>query len=246
MQQTGDTLHIHSMESFGTVDGPGLRFVVFMQGCPLRCLYCHNPDTWDIHNERPSYSPEDLLAEVEKYKSFIQKGGVTVTGGEPLLQAKLLARFFRLCHSKGIHTALDTSGCVWNEDVEELLSHTDLVLLDIKAFQSDLYRTVTTTATLQKTLAFLDKLRLQNINVWIRHVLVPTYTDNESDWKALASYLQPFENVKKIELLPYHLMGVNKYKELGKDYPLQGLPACSAEVLKQAKAIFSQYSGKDC
>lgn len=246
MQAERDILRIHSMESFGTVDGPGLRFVVFMQGCPLRCLYCHNPDTWETGHSSLRYTPQELVVEVERYKGFIRKGGVTVTGGEPLLQAGGLSSFFHLCHSQGIHTALDTSGCVWNADVETLLKHTDLVLLDIKAFQKELYRSLTTTATLQHTMSFLDKLRERGVAVWIRHVVVPGHTDNAADWQAMATYLHDYENVQRIELLPYHLMGANKYDALGKEYPLKGVPPCSPEVVQHARAIFRQYSGKDC
>ncbi|MCD8032195.1 MAG: pyruvate formate lyase-activating protein [Bacteroides sp.] len=232
---------IHSLESFGTVDGPGIRFVVFMQGCPLRCLYCHNSDTWDSRST-PAYemTPEALLQEVLKYKNFIARGGVTVTGGEPLLQAGFLSRFFQLCRQEKIHTALDTSGCLLNEKVKELLGYTDLVLLDIKASSPKLHQTLTGIEP-DVPLLFLEYLSEQHIPVWIRHVVVPGLTADPSQLEQLAEKLTRFPHISKVELLPYHTLGENKYKQSGMDYPLKGVKALSGEALEQARDIFRKY-----
>ncbi|MDH8701360.1 pyruvate formate lyase activating enzyme [Dysgonomonadaceae bacterium PH5-43] len=231
---------IHSLESFGTVDGPGLRFVVFMQGCPLRCLYCHNPDTWDTTNTaKIELTPQELLEEILKYKSFIAKGGVTLTGGEPLLQAEFVTEFFKLCKQKGIHTALDTSGAVFNDKAKEALKYTDLVLLDIKAISPELHKTITG-VKIDNTLRFLDYLEEQDKDTWIRHVIVPGYTDNDKQLETLAEYISNYKIVKKVELLPYHTMGVNKYEQLGLKYKLEGVEPLSAERLNEIKKIFAK------
>ena len=168
---------IHSLESFGTVDGPGIRFVVFMQGCPLRCLYCHNPDTWNPKGKvKYQMTPGELLTEVLRYKSFIARGGVTVTGGEPLLQPEFLKEFFRLCQEQGLHTALDTSGFVCTSKAWEVLDYVDLVLLDIKTLNPDLHPLLAGVKQ-DNTLLFLDELERRGIDTWIRHVIVPGYTD---------------------------------------------------------------------
>lgn len=233
---------IHSLESFGTVDGPGIRFVVFLQGCPLRCLYCHNPDTWDVHT--PSHyemTPQELLHEVLKYKQYIRKGGVTVTGGEPLLQAPFLKEFFRLCREKDIHTALDTSGYIYSPKALEVLQYTDLVLLDIKSIDADRYKTLTG-VKLNNTLRFLDYLEEHRIDTWIRHVIVPGITDNNEELEKLARYLTNYSVVKKVELIPYHTMGVHKYEQLNMKYKLEGVNPLSAERLENAKEIFARYN----
>ncbi|MDL2241768.1 radical SAM protein [Bacteroidales bacterium OttesenSCG-928-L03] len=258
---------IHSLESFGTVDGPGLRFVVFLQGCPLRCLYCHNPDTWDsrfqISDSRfqipdfrfqiPDSSPrancqlstvncqlstvEDLLIEVLRYKNFIKRGGVTATGGEPLLQAKELREFFRLCQGEGIHTALDTSGFIYTPDALAVLDYTDLVLLDIKAIDPVMHKELTGVKQ-DNILRFLDYLEEKGIDTWVRHVIVPGYTDRDEDLRKLAEYLKPYRVVKKVELLPYHTMGKEKYTQLGLTYKLEGVEPLSGERLENARQIF--------
>ncbi|HLW08772.1 MAG TPA: pyruvate formate-lyase-activating protein [Fermentimonas sp.] len=230
---------IHSFESFGTVDGPGIRFVIFMQGCPLRCLYCHNPDSWDVRVE-PSYSmtAQELLEEVLKYKRFISNGGVTVTGGEPLLQSVFLKEFFKLCQSEGIHTALDTSGSITSSAAFELLEYTDLVLLDIKAIDAQLHKHLTG-ARIDKPLAFLNHLQDIGKDTWVRHVVVPDLTYDVAQLEKLANYLTQFSVIKKVELLGYHLMGVSKYEELGMEYALKDTDALSAEQLSVAEKIFS-------
>lgn len=232
---------IHSLESFGTVDGPGIRFVVFMQGCPLRCLYCHNPDTWDCKGKVPyRLTPEELLAEVLRYKNFIAKGGVTVTGGEPLLQAEFLKEFFRLCKEEGIHMALDTSGYVCTPKALEVLEYVDLVLLDIKTIDPELHPRLTA-VKLDNTLRFLDELEKRGIPVWIRHVVVPGLTDDDDSLHKLAEYISHYKVVQKAELLPYHTMGTYKYEAQGIEYKLKGVEPLSAERLANAKAIFKEY-----
>lgn len=239
---------IHSIESFGTVDGPGIRFVVFMQGCPLRCLYCHNPDTWEKKRDGSEKNrdtshfrePGDLLAEVLRYKNFIAKGGVTVTGGEPLLQPAFLKEFFRLCRENGIHTALDTSGYICSAKALEVLEYVDLVLLDIKTIDAELHPRLTGVGG-ENTLHFLDELEHRQIPVWIRHVVVPGLTDDDASLEALARYISRYKMVQKAELLPYHTMGAYKYEAQGMEYPLKGVEPLSAERLANAKAIFKKY-----
>ncbi|MDL2299786.1 pyruvate formate lyase-activating protein [Bacteroides sp. OttesenSCG-928-E20] len=232
---------IHSLESFGTVDGPGIRFVVFMQGCPLRCLYCHNPDTWDVKNpSKYSMTADELLAEVLKYKNFIVRGGVTVTGGEPLLQAGFLKEFYKLCREEGIHTALDTSGYILNDTVKEMLQYVDLVLLDIKTLDAGLHKTLTGVKR-DNTLKFLDYLEEKHIDTWIRHVIVPGLTDNDKYLEELAQYLTAYTVVKNVELLPYHIMGTTKYEQMGMEYRLKGVEPLSAERLANAQKIFDTY-----
>ena len=235
------TARLHSIESFGTVDGPGIRFVAFFQGCPMRCAFCHNPDTWSP-NAPVQYemTPEELLAEVKRYKSFIKKGGVTCSGGEPLMQADFLIDFFRLCQEAGFHTALDTSGVIFSEKARQVLEHTDLVLLDIKTLDDTLHPTYTG-HTRQNNQAFLDYLHQIGKPTWIRHVLVPGYTDDDTRLHALAQHLTIYNNVERVELLPYHTMGTYKYQELGIPYPLEGIPPLSDERRQHALSIFRQH-----
>lgn len=231
---------IHSLESFGTVDGPGIRFVIFMQGCPLRCLYCHNPDTWDVNRDTPyRFTPEELLAEVLRYKNFIAQGGVTVTGGEPLMQPLFVKEFFRLCRANGIHTALDTSGYICSEKAYNVLEEVDLVLLDIKTIRPERHPQLTG-VKLENTLRFLDHLEEHKIPTWIRHVIVPGLTDDAESLEVLATYISRFTVIKKIELLPYHTMGAYKYEAQGLDYPLKDISPLSKEQLEQAKDIFKR------
>ncbi len=232
---------IHSLESFGTVDGPGIRFVVFMQGCPLRCLYCHNPDTWDTRTTPPyEMTPEELLGEVLKYKNFIANGGITVTGGEPLLQAGFLYEFFRLCRERQIHTALDTSGIVLTEKIKSLLEFTDLVLLDIKALSPDLHEKITGSRS-DTPLRFLDYLKENSIPTWIRHVVTPGLTDTPEQLEELAAYLTRYPNIHKVELLPYHTMGTIKYEKSGREYPLKDVPPLDQNGLTRAQEIFKKH-----
>ena len=229
---------IHSLESFGTVDGPGIRFVVFMQGCPLRCQFCHNPDTWELQRGS-EYTPEQLASEIIKYKSYMDfsGGGVTFTGGEPLLQAEFILEVCKLLKKYKISIALDTSGYIWNDLVKELLEYTDIVLLDIKNYDPIVYEEVTGVA-LSPTLELLDYLKEKNITTWIRYVLVPGLTDNLDSVKKLSTHLDHYPNVAKIELLAFHKMGEYKWEELGLEYKLSKTKEPSRELLLEVKEIF--------
>ena len=234
--------NIHSYESMGTVDGPGLRFVVFLQGCPLRCKFCHNPDTWDIKEKKIEESPEETLKKIRRYKNYFgKKGGVTVTGGEPLVQSKYVLELFKLCRKEGIHTALDTSGYIFNDRVKEVLEYTDLVLLDIKGIDSDVYKDLTE-VELENTLKFLEYLREIKKPVWIRHVVIPTITDDDEMLKRTAEYISKFDNVQMVEILPYHTLGAFKYKELGIEYPLEGVEELKYERKLEIMELFRKYN----
>lgn len=230
---------IHSLESFGTVDGPGIRFVVFMQGCPLRCQFCHNPDTWDV-NKGTEYTPDDLMREILKYKSYMDYsgGGVTFTGGEPLLQAEFILEVSKMCKNKGISVAIDTSGFIYNDTVKELMDYTDLVLLDIKNYDPLVYETVTG-VSLSPTLKFLELLKELNKTTWIRYVLVPQLTDNLDSIRKLSAYLDEYPNVEKIELLAFHKMGEYKWKELGLEYKLYDTKEPDKELMEEVTKILS-------
>lgn len=234
---------IHSLESFGTVDGPGIRFVVFMQGCPLRCQFCHNPDTWEV-KRGTEYTPEHLIEEILKYKAYMEfsGGGVTFTGGEPLYQAEFVLEAVKLCKAHGIPVAIDTSGYVWNDTVREVLAYTDLVLLDIKNYDPLVYQKITG-VDLDPTLRFLDYLKEKNINAWIRYVLVPGLSDNLESIRQLALHLSGCPNISKIELLAFHKMGEFKWKELGLEYKLSDTKEPDKELMQEVKAIF-ETSGK--
>ena len=228
---------IHSIESFGTVDGPGIRFVTFLQGCPLRCAYCHNPDTWDLNAKtKYEYTPEELFDEAIKYKNFIKSGGVTLTGGEPLMQPDFVREYFRLCQQAGIHTTLDTAGSIITEKTLSVLDYANLVLLDIKALDAELSKQVCGNDG-RATLRFLDELQRRNIPTWIRHVVVPTLTDDDEKIKSLIEFLKPYSVVEKIEWLPYHTLGVFKYKELGIPYPLEGVEAVKKSRIQEIKTF---------
>jgi pyruvate formate lyase activating enzyme len=228
---------IHSIESFGTVDGPGIRFVAFLQGCPLRCAYCHNPDTWDLSAKtKYEYTPEQLFEEAIKYKNFIKSGGVTLTGGEPLMQPEFAREYFRLCQEAGVHTSLDTSGSIFTEKSLSVLDHTSLVMLDIKALDAELCKKVCGNDG-SNTLRFLEELQRRNIPTWIRHVVVPTLTDDDEKIKALIEFLKPYSVIEKIEWLPYHTLGVFKYKELGIPYPLEGIDAVKKSRIEEIKSF---------
>lgn len=232
---------IHSLESFGTVDGPGVRFVAFMQGCPLRCLFCHNPDTWDVKGKcQYEFTPEQLRDEVIRYRSFIKSGGVTVSGGEPLMQADFVAEFFELCHSEGLHTALDTSGAYISDSAMRVLDNTDLVLLDVKTMDSALYPRLTGVRQ-TNNLKFLDILEHRHIPTWIRHVVVPGITDNDEWLNALGHHVAQYECVERIEILPYHTLGEYKYRQLGLEYRLKNIPPLSAERAQEIREMLSVY-----
>lgn len=232
---------IHSFESFGTVDGPGIRFVIFMQGCPLRCQYCHNPDTWERGGEE--YGAQEIAEKVLRYKNYFSGGGgVTVSGGEPLLQMEFLTELFSILKKEGVHTAIDTSGFCFTpekkERFKELISLTDLVLLDIKHIDDETHRRLTGQSN-HNTLAFAKYLEEQKIPVWVRHVLVPNITDHDDDLKRLKAFINTLSNVQKVEVLPYHTLGLVKYEKLGIDYPLKGVQPPTKERIDNAKKILT-------
>lgn len=231
---------IHSFETFGTVDGPGIRFVVFMQGCPMRCLYCHNPDTWRTDGGR-EYTAQDVAQRVLKYKSyFTGGGGVTVSGGEPMLQAEFVRELFTVLKGKGIHTALDTSGILFTPEnrsaVDGLLEVTDLVLLDIKHIDGEEHKKLTAHSN-KNVLAFAKYLCETGKPTWVRHVLVPGITDNDEYLKRLAEFIGGLNNVQKVEVLPYHTMGEVKYDNLGLEYALKGVQPPDGVRVQNAKRI---------
>lgn len=232
---------IHSLESCGTVDGPGLRYVVFMQGCPMRCLYCHNPDTWEI-NAGQKFTVAEILNEYEHKRSFYKNGGITVTGGEPLLQIDFLTELFIEAKKLDIHTCIDSSGIVFNENnpgflkkLDRLLEYTDLVLLDIKHIDDTEHKKLTSHSN-KNILAFAKYLEKKEIDIWIRHVVVPTITFDKKYLKETGRFIGSLKNVKTVEVLPYHTMGISKYIDLKMTYPLKGIEALSKEDLKKAKS----------
>lgn len=234
------TGRIHSFESFGTVDGPGIRFVVFMQGCPMRCLYCHNPDTW-FPSAGTDYTAAEVASRALKYKSyFTGGGGVTVSGGEPMLQAEFVKELFTILKGEGINTALDTSGVMFNADnphaFDDLLAVTDLVLLDIKHINPSAHKKLTSHGN-ANILAFARYLSDIKKPVWIRHVLVPGVTDDDNYLRELKTFISTLKNVEKVEVLPYHTMGEVKYQKLGIPYPLKGVKPPEPERVKNAKEI---------
>ena len=228
---------VHSFESFGAVDGPGIRFVIFLQGCHLECKYCHNRDTWDINSGKYE-SLDEIFTKVIRYKNYIcPNGGVTVTGGEPLLQVKFLVELFKKLKEENIHTCIDTSGMVSiTDDIKELLSYTDLVLLDIKHIDDNKCRDLVGKSN-KLELAFAKYLSDNNIKMWIRQVIVPGYTDNEEDLLKLKDFIGSLKTVEKVELLPYHNIGEFKWKKLGLKYPLEGIRQATDEDIKKAKEI---------
>ena len=228
---------IHSIETFGTVDGPGIRFVTFFQGCNLECKYCHNRDTWDM-NHGTYISVDDLLQQVLRYTSYITpNGGFTASGGEPLLQPYFLISLFQKLKENKIHTAIDTAGMIAITDViKELLSLTDLVLLDIKHIRSEKAKKLVGFGN-EKELAFAKYLSDHSIAIWIRQVLIPGITDREEDLLALKDFIASLKTVQKVELLPYHNLGAYKWKELGIDYELKDVRPANQEDVKRAQEI---------
>lgn len=233
---------VHSTESFGTVDGPGVRFVVFLQGCPMRCQYCHNPDTWKM-NSGSVRSAQSLIRDYERNAAFYSKGGITVTGGEALMQIDFVLELFRLAKEKKIHTCLDTSGITYrpgassyNEKLDALMEVTDLVMLDIKHIDPEGHKALTGHDN-AGILAFARYLEERNVDVWIRHVVVPGITDDEALLTRLGMFLGTLSNIKALDVLPYHIMGVTKYDQLDIPYPLKGIPAATKDQAARAKKI---------
>lgn len=236
--------NIHSIESFGTVDGPGVRLVVFMQGCPMRCQYCHNPDTWE-YKENKKVTVEEILQKYESIKEFLKNGGITVTGGEPLSQIEFVTELFKKAQEKNIHTALDTSGILFNientEKIDELLKYTNLVMLDIKHINDEEHKKLTKHSN-KNVLEFAKYLSEKEIPIWIRHVVVPTITDKEEYLKELGKFIADLKPLKALDVLPYHNMAVPKYENLGINYPLKELPALTkAQAMQARKTIFEAF-----
>ncbi|XJZ25803.1 pyruvate formate-lyase-activating protein [Bacillota bacterium Lsc_1132] len=237
---------IHSIETFGTVDGPGIRYVVFTQGCLLRCQFCHNADTWELGSGR-EMTVHEIMKDLVDYLPFIQAsgGGVTVSGGEPLLQIPFLLELFKECKKKGIHTAIDSSGgCFSNaklfqQQLEELLDYTDLILLDLKHIDKKKHIKLTGMAN-DHILEFARFLSDRQVPVWIRHVLVPTVTDDDGDLQKLGDYIGTLDNVQKIEILPYHKLGVYKWEALGYDYPLKKVEPPTEAMVSLANELLAK------
>lgn len=223
----------------GLVDGPGIRVVVFMQGCKLRCAYCHNPDTWGMNGGEET-TPEELLKKVRRYKMYFKTsgGGVTLSGGDPLLQPEFAAEFFRLCKQEGIHTTLDTAGYGFG-NYDEILKYTDLVLLDIKHLDDEEHRKLTGHDR-EGFLEFLKAIKRNKTKLWVRHVVVPGITDSEDHIIKLAEYINTIPNVEKTELLPYHTHGINKYKEMNIPYRLEKVPSLETEKLSYLCKILNE------
>lgn len=231
---------IHSVESCGTVDGPGLRFIVFLQGCSMRCLYCHNPDTWQV-NGGEEREVDELIAEAKGYQSYMtfSNGGVTLSGGEPLLQPDFVLEFFKKCKEAGMHTTLDTAGSVKPKNLSEILEVTDLVLLDIKHINQDKHKEITGISN-KNTIQFAKLLDEKGIPVWIRHVLVPGLSTDQKDLSELGDFIETLSNVEKVEVLPYHKMGEYKWEQLGLTNKLVDVYPPSAEEVALAHKLLTK------
>lgn len=231
--------YIHSIETFGTVDGPGVRYVVFFQGCPMRCKYCHNPDTWNIEDGKLT-DTEEIIERFERNREFYTTGGITATGGEPMLQMEFLTELFTKAHERGIHTCLDTSGIMYKgqEGIEELMKVTDLVMLDIKHIDDMEHKELTGHSN-ENILKFAEYLNDISKPVWIRHVVVPGITYDEGELTQFAHYIKKFSNIEKVEVLPYHSMGKVKYDNLGIEYRLKDTPQLTKEEKKKAEDIIN-------
>ena len=231
--------NIHSIESCGTVDGPGIRFVVFFQGCPLRCMYCHNPDSWNF-NVNQKMSVDEILTKYDNVKEFLKNGGLTATGGEPTAQIDFLIKLFKEAHKKNIHTTLDTSGILFNkektEKYDKLMQFTDLVMLDIKHIDSSEHNKLTGQSN-KNVLDFARYLSDKKIPVWIRHVVVPGITHNKAYLTQLGEFLSTLDNIQALDVLPYHNMAIPKYENLKINYPLKNTPVLTKEQALEARNI---------
>ena len=241
---------VHSIESFGTVDGPGIRMVIFLSGCPMRCLYCHNPDTWDPKGGSPM-TAEEILDQYEQARPFYKKGGITVSGGEPLRQLDFLTEFFALARAKGVHTALDTAGQPFRPDdpaylaaFDRLMANTNLVILDLKEIDPERHRQLTGKDN-ANILAMARHISDLGIPLWIRHVLVPGLTDDEEGLRKTADFIRSLKTVQRVEVLPYHTLGLFKWQKLGIPYPLPDAVPPTAEQVKRAEELLevSRYPG---
>ena len=241
------TARIHSIETMGLVDGPGIRYVVFLQGCPLRCIYCHNPDTWDGGCKKArQMSVDEMVEDILKYKSYFNSsgGGVTIGGGEPLVQKSFVLELFKILKGHNIHTALDTSGFTKMDTVtKELLALTDLVILDIKGTKTS-YREITG-QPIDATFEFAKYLSDQKIPMWVRFVLVPGVNDNDDEYRGLAELLKNFSNMEKFEILPFHQLGKHKWSALNAPYKLEKTKAATKSQAQAAEARVSSFLGFD-
>ena len=229
---------IHSIESFGTVDGPGIRLVVFFQGCPMRCLYCHNPDSWHMA-DGSEMTVEEILARFRKNSAFYRKGGITATGGEPLMQLDFLTALFEAAKAEGIHTCLDTSGIIFlpeDERFSRLMAATDLIMLDLKQVIPERHKALTGQSN-QNILAFARFASRMDKKLWIRHVVVPGWTDDDESLRALGRFMAELKSVKALDVLPYHTLGVHKYHSLGVPYPLEGVQPLEQKDAEYARSI---------
>ena len=233
-------LNVHSYESMGTFDGPGLRLVVFLQGCNFKCLYCANPDTITPKGGTPTDIEEIVRMAVSQKSFFGKKGGVTVSGGEPTLQAKSLIPLFRRLKEENINICIDSNGSIFNNDVVELLKYVNLVLLDVKHINADWHHKITSHKN-DNTLKMAKYLEDNGIKMWIRYVLVPGYSDQKEHMKSLGEHFKDFKNVERLEILPYHTLGKHKYEHLNMKYQLEGVPDNTPEQLKLAKSILDPY-----
>ena len=228
---------IHSFQSFGAVDGPGVRFIVFMQGCPYRCVYCHNPDTWNF-NDGDTYTIDDVTKRVLRFTPYFKNGGgLTVSGGEPLYQADFVSSLFCEMKKNNIHTALDTTGIAPKENYEKVLEYTDLVLCDLKFPTNEKYKSHCG-GSLDDVLKFMDYCKEKNIKMWIRHVVVPGLTDSKESIEKIAEITKRYENIEKVELLPFHKLCIEKYERMGIDFPLKDTPQCTNEKIEELKVYF--------
>lgn len=234
---------IHSLESFGAVDGPGVRYVVFFQGCPLRCAYCHNPDTWDFADGVET-DTDEIIEKFMRNRSFYSTGGVTATGGEPMAQIDFLTELFEKLTEQGVHTCLDTSGIFFNPDntekVDRLLKSTSLVMLDIKHIDDEKHKELTGMSN-KNVLEFAKYLDSKNVPMWIRHVIVPGLTDLEEENNLLGEFLSGLKNIYKIEALPYHTLAKPKYANLGMEYPMKDVPDCTKGEAQKARERIEKY-----
>jgi pyruvate formate lyase activating enzyme len=233
---------IHSIETCGTVDGPGIRYILFLSGCPLRCKYCHNPDTWASPMYK-SITVDETMEDIKKYKSYFtfSKGGITLSGGEATMQWKFVTELFKECKKEGIHTCLDTSGYCDLKRADMFLPYTDLVLLDIKQINPKKHKHLTGVDN-TKILEFAKYLNEKNIPAWIRYVLVPEYTDDDEDVNNLCQFLVELNNIEKVEIIPYHEMGIDKWKELNMAYELKHIKPPTKDNIQRIKNIFLKYN----
>ncbi|KXO09340.1 Pyruvate formate-lyase activating enzyme [Moritella sp. JT01] len=234
---------IHSTESCGTVDGPGIRFIVFMQGCLMRCQYCHNRDSWDLHAGTET-TVDELIRELVSYKAFMQAtgGGVTASGGEAMLQPEFVRDFFTAAQAQDVNTCLDTNGYIrkYTDVINEVLDVTDLVMLDLKQMNDKIHQELAGVSN-KRTLEFAEYLAKRNQKTWIRYVVVPGYTDDDASAHQLGQFIQHMDNIEKVELLAYHELGLHKWKAMGFDYPLDGVAPPSKDTMDRIKNVLLEY-----